>query len=432
MTADLDRHAPRWHVRAPHGWLNDPNGVGRWGGRWHVMYQWNPHAPVWGDIHWGHASSPDLLRWDHEPTALAPRPGTIDAGGAWSGVAVHDDGDVALLYSAVRDREPSAGVAVARRGPDGTWVQPDRLAAPHPDAPGVVDVRDPFVLTVDGRRLGVQGAGVDGRGAVLVYDVADLDDWRPLGTLLTADEAGDRAGAEQPGEVWECPQLVRVGDAWVLLVSWFERAHGPERFGVTAFTGRLDVSGEAPRFVVEHAAPLDAGPDLYAPQAYVADDGRVLVWGWSWEGRGAAHAERPAHEVAAAGWAGVLTCPRELVLTPDGTAVTCPVAELAGLRGGALTLVDGVLGTDEPAFRVAASGPVVVSLVDGADEVRVWASDGPAEVLVDGSLVEAFEPARSTTLRVYPRGAQRWRVRASGDAEAHVLRVPGEDASAVD
>ena len=87
MTADLDRHAPRWHVRAPHGWLNDPNGVGRWDGRWHVMYQWNPHAPVWGDIHWGHASSPDLLRWDHEPTALAPRPGTLDGGGAWQETA---------------------------------------------------------------------------------------------------------------------------------------------------------------------------------------------------------------------------------------------------------------------------------------------------------------------------------------------------------
>jgi beta-fructofuranosidase len=290
-----------------------------------------------------------------------------------------------------------------------------------------VDVRDPFVLTVDGRRLGVQGAGVDGRGAVLVYDVADLDDWRPLGTLLTADEAASQTGGDQRGHVWECPQLVRVGDAWVLLVSWLER--DSERFGVTAFTGRLDVSGEAPRFVVERAAPLDAGPDLYAPQAYVADDGRVLVWGWSWEGRGDAHAERPEHEVAAAGWAGVLTCPRELALTPAGTAVTRPVAELAGLRGGALPLADGVLDTDEPSFRVAAAGAVVVSLVDGAHEVRVWASDGPAEVLVDGSLLEAFEPARSTTLRAYPRGGQRWRVRTSGDAEAHVLRVPAEEPS---
>ena len=244
MTATPDPHAPRWHVRAPHGWLNDPNGIGRWDGRWHVMYQWNPHAPVWGDIHWGHASSPDLLRWDHEPVALAPRPGTLDGGGTWSGVAVHDGGDVALVYSAVRDTAASAGVAVARRGPDGAWVQPDRLAAPHPQVAGVSEVRDPFVLTVDGRRLGIQGAGTPAGGAVIVYDVADLDDWRPLGTLLAADAVPE--GVDAPGQVWECPQLVRVGDAWVLLVSWFDRTVAPERLGVTAYTGRLDLAGEGP------------------------------------------------------------------------------------------------------------------------------------------------------------------------------------------
>lgn len=425
---DADPHAPRWHVRAPHGWLNDPNGVGRWDGRWHVMYQWNPHAPVWGDIHWGHASSVDLLRWEHEPVALTPRPGTVDGGGAWSGVAAHDDDGVALLYSAVRDGAASAGVAVARRGPDGVWVQPDRLVAPHPTTPGVVDVRDPFLLTVDGRRLGLQGAGVDGRGAVLVYDVPALDDWRPLGTLVTADDVG----ADQPGQVWECPQLVRVGDAWVLLVSWLERGDGPDRNGVTALTGRLDLAGDVPRFVVEQAARLDDGPDLYAPQVYVADDGRVLLWGWCWEGRGDGHAARPADEVTAAGWAGVLTCPREVVLALDGRAVTRPAAELAGLRGAALPLVDGVLDTREVAWRVAASGGLTVQLVavgDGGGEggvVDVLTLDGPAEVLVDGSVVEGFTAGSgSTTLRAYPRG-QRWRVRTSGDAEAHVLRVPGE------
>lgn len=420
-----DPHAPRFHVRAPRGWLNDPNGIGWWDGRWHVMYQWNPHAPVWGDVHWGHASSPDLLRWEHEPVALVPRPGTVDAGGAWSGVAVPDGGDVALVYSAVRDGAASAGVAVARRGPDGGWVQPDRLAAAHPDLPGVVDVRDPFVLTVDGRRLGIQGAGTPDGGAVLVHDVEDLDDWRLLGTLVTAHDVPP--GVAAPGQVWECPQLVHVDGAWVLLVSWFERGEGrPERLGVTAFTGRLDLAGRTPRFVVESSAPLDDGPDLYAPQAYVAPDGRVLVWGWSWEGRGDGPFGRPDDEVAAAGWAGVLTCPRELVRTPSGRAVTRPVAELAALRGDPLPLEAGVLVTEEPAWRVEATQGVEVALVGGAGEVPVWSARGPAEVLVDGSLLEAFQPGRgSATRRVYRRDGQRWCVRTSGDARAHVLAVPG-------
>ncbi|MBO3094747.1 glycoside hydrolase family 32 protein [Cellulomonas dongxiuzhuiae] len=417
-----DPHAPRWHVRAPRGWLNDPNGIGWWDGRWHVMYQWNPHAPVWGDIHWGHASSPDLLRWEHQATALTPRPGTLDAGGAWSGVAVHDGGDVALVYSAVATAGDTgtAGVAVARRGPDGRWVQPERWAAPHPDVPGVVDVRDPFLVTVEGRRLGIQGAGTPFGGAVLVYDATDLDDWRLLGTLVVADDVP--AGVDAPGRVWECPQLVHVDRRWVLLVSWFDRTVEPERLGVTAYTGRLDLDGDAPRFVVDASTPLDHGPDLYAPQALVTDDGRVLVWGWSWESR---DGSRTAEEVAAAGWAGLLSCPRELAVTRDGRVVTRPATELAGLRGEPLDLAGGDLVTDEPAWRVEASLGVELALVDGDDVVTVWATDGPAEVLVDGSLVEAFEPSRgSTTRRVYRDAGQRWRVRVAGDAQAHVLRVP--------
>jgi len=428
MTATPDPHAPRWHVRAPHGWLNDPNGIGRWDGRWHVMYQWNPHAPVWGDIHWGHASSPDLLRWDHEPVALAPRPGTLDGGGTWSGVAVHDGGDVALVYSAVRDTAASAGVAVARRGPDGAWVQPDRLAAPHPQVAGVSEVRDPFVLTVDGRRLGIQGAGTPAGGAVLVYDVADLDDWRPLGTLLAADAVPD--GVDAPGQVWECPQLVRVADAWVLLVSWFDRTVAPERLGVTAYTGRLDLAGEGPRFVVEDSAPFDHGPDLYAPQVLVADDGRVLVWGWCWEGRGDDALGRPAAEVEAAGWAGVLSCPRELVLGPGGRPTTVPAAELAGLRGAALPVVTGDEGdeliTDEPAWWARADAGVEVALVDADGvPVPVWSGEGPAQVLVDGSVLEAFDAGvGSTTVRVYRRGAQRWRVRSRGALDVTAMELP--------
>lgn len=411
-----DAHDPRLHVRAPRGWLNDPNGLGWWDGRWHVMYQWNPHAPVWGGIHWGHASSRDLLRWEHEAPALTPRPGSLDGGGAWSGVAVHDGDDVALVYSAVREEAVTrtAGVAVARRGPDGRWVQPDRLAAPHPDLPGVAEVRDPFLVTVDGRRLGIQGAGTPDGGAVLVYDVADLDDWRLLGTLLTAGDMPVDVPA--PGQVWECPQLVQVDGTWVLVVSWFERGDEPERLGVTAYTGHLDVAGGVPRFVVTGAAPFDEGPDLYAPQVVRAPDGRALVWGWCWEGRGSDALGRPAQEVEAAGWAGVVSFPRELAVVA-GRAVTRPAAELAALRDRSLPVDEdsGVLVTDEPAWW-ARGDDVEVALVGGDDApVVVWRGDGPADVLVDGSVLEAFRPGRAgTTLRVYRRGTQRWRVRARG------------------
>ena len=55
--------------------MNDPNGPIWWKGKYHMFYQLNPHAAVWGDMHWGHAVSPDMVHWQHQPVALAPTPG---------------------------------------------------------------------------------------------------------------------------------------------------------------------------------------------------------------------------------------------------------------------------------------------------------------------------------------------------------------------
>ncbi len=87
-----DRHRPHYHFLPPSNWMNDPNGVIHWWGTYHLFYQYNPHGALWGDIHWGHAASKDLVHWEHLPIALAPDPGAPDEGGCWSGVAVVHDG----------------------------------------------------------------------------------------------------------------------------------------------------------------------------------------------------------------------------------------------------------------------------------------------------------------------------------------------------
>ena len=66
---------PEYHLLPPHNWMNDPNGPIWWKGQYHLFYQLNPHAAVWGDMHWGHAISPDMVHWHHQPIALAPTPG---------------------------------------------------------------------------------------------------------------------------------------------------------------------------------------------------------------------------------------------------------------------------------------------------------------------------------------------------------------------
>ena len=87
-----DPSFPTLHGRPDHGWINDPNGLAVIDGRYHVFFQYNPDAPVHTNIHWGHASSADLVRWREEPIALTPRVGGPDEQGCWSGCLVDDNG----------------------------------------------------------------------------------------------------------------------------------------------------------------------------------------------------------------------------------------------------------------------------------------------------------------------------------------------------
>ena len=105
---------PALHIRPAKGWVNDPNGVCLIDGTYHVFFQHNPDAPTHGNVHWGHVSSTDLLRWEHHPVALVPRPGMIDAAGCWSGCVTEDAGIPTAVYTANPDDARHAVVALAR------------------------------------------------------------------------------------------------------------------------------------------------------------------------------------------------------------------------------------------------------------------------------------------------------------------------------
>ncbi|SDO84743.1 beta-fructofuranosidase [Klenkia soli] len=394
-----DRSFPVVHPRPATGWLNDPNGLAFADGRWHVFFQFHPHSARHAAIHWGHVSSPDLLTWTEEPVALAPRPGELDAFGCWSGVVTDDGGTPTAVYSAVLDPDGRSSVLLARgdahlRG----WTQGTTAVAGMP--PGVAHLRDPFLLEVDGHRWALQGAGLeDGRGAVLAWSCDDLEDWTYRGVVLaSSDEL-------VPAAVWECPQLVRLGGRWVLVLSLIEEFGRPDPGPVVALLGDLQV-GDGLTFVPQTVTTVDTGPAFYAPQVLVRPD-RVLLWGWSWEhGRTAADSD-------AAGWAGVLTLPRELTLDGD-VLVSTPARELLGLRGAEVT------GDLPDAFEVEGPGPITLAL-GGRTVVE---SAGPGRVLVDGSVVEAYRPgAPAHTVRAYPAEGERWTLTAPG-ATTWTLAVP--------
>ncbi|MEU5643038.1 glycoside hydrolase family 32 protein [Streptomyces milbemycinicus] len=433
-----DPHAPRFRVRPPAGWINDPNGPFRWRGRHHLFYQHNPDAPVHANVHWGHVSSPDLVRWEHHPIALAPTPGGPDEAGCWSGCVVDDDGVPTAVYTGVDRHHTGLGTICLARAADpddealAEWKPlPTPVVTGPPAGLDVVMYRDPFVFRWGGRRWALVGAGhADGTPSVLLYDCDDLADWRFAGVLVAGD---DPVAAEAFGDGavgWECPQLyATAGGDWVLVVSLWDK----EPCATGYLTGRLHPDGRGgARFEVRTGGRLDHGRDFYAP-AVLQETDRALLWGWSWEARAQSEVER-------AGWAGVLTSPRVVDVHPDGALRVVPAPELELLRAAEpfvtapgrsplpeaydLTVrADGL--TTVSLLRSASGAELTVRLdpdqgtvtldrgdwprtpgigPEGSAPIVVRAPAREVRVLVDGSLFELFADDRAmVTERVYRR-----------------------------
>ena len=157
----------------------------------------------------------------------------------------------------------------------------------------------------------------------------------------------------------------------------------------------------------------------------LAEPDRTLLWGWAWE------LGRTDQQIADAGWAGVLTFPRELHVR-DGDLCVRPAAELKGLR-----LEKMAVRPDAPfqarAFEVVATGPVALRLIDNGVDALVSSAEGsptdPARILVDGSIVETFHRGTSYTTRAYPSLASRWIVQGASVTYRLGDRVAGSAAA---
>ncbi len=414
-----DPSFPALHIRPRTGWLNDPNGVCRIDGTYHVFFQYNPAAPVHADICWGHVISRDLLHWTEAPVALRPREGLIDGGGCWSGCVVDDAGTPTAVYTGNPDHAWNAGVVLARSDRSlVSWQQDEGSIVKTPDRADIEEVRDPFVFTFEGQRYALQGAGERaGRPQILLYRCEDLTDWVELEPLLTADDP--IAAAVAPANIWECPNLALIDGVWTLLVSLWRWADGTYSLaGVRYLLGALEPHPGGLRFRVSSGGVVDEGPAFYAPQLMIDDD-RTLLWGWSWE------VDRTDAQIADAGWAGVITFPRELSVR-DGVLSSRPAAELIDLRA---PFPEPHPSFPEPveghAFEIIATGPVTLRLVEGETSAVIAQVDGPAQILVDGSMIEIFTDGGSFTTRGYPTATSRWSIDGTAaDLTVYSLRLP--------
>ncbi len=394
---------PALHIRPAQGWLNDPNGLCRIDSSFHVFFQYNPLAPVQGAMHWGHVSSTDLLHWQEHPIALSPRPGLIDGAGCWSGCVVDDSGVPTAVYTANPDHAWNAVVGLARSDRSLIrWDQDQSPVAGISQAPGI-EIRDPFIFVHEGRRYAVQGGGqISGRPQLRLYGCDDLTHWTELGAFLTDN---DPIAAEiATANIWECPNLFQVDGQWVLLLSLWRRRNGMDFLaGVRYLLGDLVANGKRWVFKATSGGTVDDGPAFYAPQVLTEPD-RTLLWGWAWE------LGRSDQQIRSAGWAGVLTFPRELYVR-NGVLCARPATELGGLRLGNFAWRQGV-PFQEHAFELVASGPVTLRLVHGSAVELVSAAEGtptdPARILVDGSMVETFDHGASHTTRAYPTDHSGW------------------------
>ncbi len=98
---------PKYHFIAPANWMNDPNGPIYYKGEYHIFYQFNPYGAQWGNVHWGHAKSEDLVQWEHLPVALIP---SVDKGEThcFSGSCIVIDNTPTILYTSIGPSKPPA------------------------------------------------------------------------------------------------------------------------------------------------------------------------------------------------------------------------------------------------------------------------------------------------------------------------------------
>jgi beta-fructofuranosidase len=321
---------PQFHLLPAKNWMNDPNGPIFWNNAYHMFYQYNPGAAVWGDMHWAHAISEDMIHWHHLPIALAPTPGWDDADGCFTGSAVNDHGTATILYTGVKTT--SANRATLRDGHNNfrevqclatsadpqlrTWTKWKQPVIQPPNDPTLAGFRDPFLWREKNDwLLGVASGHFKKGGCVLLYRSKDLRNWEPLHELAAQPwTEKESINPVDSGEMWECPDFFPLGKKHVLLYSTAGK--------VLWESGELDP--KELKFHSQRRGILDHGA-YYAQKTQLDAHGNRILWGWIPE-------KRPDSELIAAAWAGCMALPRVLSLSAEGELEMTIAPEAQSLR----------------------------------------------------------------------------------------------------
>jgi fructan beta-fructosidase len=301
---------PQFHFTSRRGWLNDPNGLVFYKGEYHLFYQHNPYGWNWGNMHWGHAVSPDLVHWRELPNALYPD----DHGTMYSGSAVVDWNNTAGFQTGAEQTMVAIFTAAGNPFTQGLAFSNDRgrTWTKYQNNPVLAHIRgenrDPKVIWYAPEKKWIMALYLD-RNDYALFSSPDLKQWERMSDVII------------PGD-GECPEFFemavngnRQNTRWICY-------GGKGRYLIGTFDGRTFTPESGP-----HA--LQNGNAWYASQTYTdipAEDGRRILIPW---GR-MSMPGMPFNQM--------MGIPVELTLrTTDAGLRLCanPVRELASLRGKA-------------------------------------------------------------------------------------------------
>ena len=336
--SEVELYKPNFHFTPEANWMNDPNGMFYLNGVYHLFFQYYPEGNKWGPMHWGHATTKDLISWKEQPIALFPD----SLGYIFSGSAVVDknntsgfgDGKntpiVAIFTYHDPIKEKANKVDVETQGiaysvDEGkTWTK--YKANPVLSNPGIKNFRDPKVTWDEKHNQWLMVLAAD--DVSKFYSSSNLKDWKFL------SDFGKNIGAH--GGVWECPDFFPMtvegssDTKWVLLQSL--NPGGPNGGSATQYfigdfdgkTFKLDTQFQK-QLDKSDALWLDFGKDNYASVTWDnTPNNEIVSIGWmsNW---------LYAQEVPTEQWRSSMTIPRKLKLKKDAdgySLVSSPVAEI--------------------------------------------------------------------------------------------------------
>ena len=350
-TGNREKFRPTYHFSPLYGWMNDPNGMVYKDGEYHLFYQHNPYGSIWGNMHWGHAISKDLINWEHRPDAITPDAlGTIFSGSAvvdTDNTAGFGAGAIVAIYTQNSDRQVQSIAYSTDNGRSFTKYENNPVLTSD-----ARDFRDPKVFCHKETQRWIMLLAVGQE--MQIFSSSNLKDW--------AFESSFGEGQGAHGGVWECPDLFELPvdgtneKKWVLLCNL--KPGGP--FGGSAtqyFVGTFN----GKEFVNESPSKtkwMDWGKDHYATVTWSdAPDNRRIAIAWmsNWQ---------YANDVPTSQYRSPNSVPRDLSLfTVDGETYlqSAPSPELLKLRdiskkrsfkvNGTRTIKDMIAG-NEGAYEI--------------------------------------------------------------------------------